>query len=156
MVYYYYFIITLFQANALAHSNAHSNKTTPPPPPGTQYPTCFPGHARTHSREDDYNCAGYEPGWTSEDCEKAGCCTDHALYHNASSKDEFWYGAVDPHTPLLPAFAPPYAQGAGAKTHLHTPKAMTYREQSHYCRFMIGHSLGRMDIPCFLTTFPFI
>ena len=38
----------------------------------------------------------------------------------------------------------------------HTPKAVTYHEQSHYCRFMIGHSLGRMDISYFLTTFPFI
>ena len=28
---------------------------------------------------------------------------------------------------------------------LHTPKAVTYHEQSHYCRFMIGHSLGRME-----------
>ena len=25
----------------------------------------------------------------------------------------------------------------------HTPKAVTYHEQSHYCRSMIGHSLGR-------------
>ena len=28
---------------------------------------------------------------------------------------------------------------------LHTPKAVTYHEEPHYCRFMIGHSLGRMD-----------
>ena len=35
--------------------------------------------------------------------------------------------------------------GAGAKTRLHTPKAVTYHEQPHYCRFMIGHSLGRME-----------
>ena len=35
--------------------------------------------------------------------------------------------------------------GAGAKTRLHTPKAVTYHEQSHCCRFMIGHSLGRME-----------
>ena len=27
---------------------------------------------------------------------------------------------------------------------IHTPKAVTYHEQSHYCRFMIGHSLGRV------------
>ena len=27
----------------------------------------------------------------------------------------------------------------------HTPKAVTYHEQSRCCRFMIGHSLGRMD-----------
>ena len=26
-----------------------------------------------------------------------------------------------------------------------TPKAVTYHEQPHYCRFMIGHSLGRME-----------
>ena len=26
-----------------------------------------------------------------------------------------------------------------SKRHLHTPKAVTYHEQSHYCRFMIGH-----------------
>ena len=25
------------------------------------------------------------------------------------------------------------------------PKAVTYHEQPHYCRFMIGHSLGRME-----------
>ena len=30
---------------------------------------------------------------------------------------------------------------AGAKTRLHTPKAVTYHEQPQYCRFMIGHSL---------------
>ena len=27
---------------------------------------------------------------------------------------------------------------------LHTPSAVTYHEQPDYCRFMIGHSLGRM------------
>ena len=31
------------------------------------------------------------------------------------------------------------------ETRLHTPKAVAYHEQSHYCRFMIGHSLGRME-----------
>ena len=35
--------------------------------------------------------------------------------------------------------------GAGTKTRLHTPKAVTYHEQPHYCRSMIGHSLGRME-----------
>ena len=35
----------------------------------------------------------------------------------------------------------------------HTPKAVTYHEQSHYCRFVIGHSLGRMDISFFLPHF---
>ena len=39
----------------------------------------------------------------------------------------------------------PSTLGAGAKTRLHTPKAVTYHEQSHYCGFMIGHSLGRME-----------
>ena len=39
----------------------------------------------------------------------------------------------------------PNTLGAGAKTRLHTPKAVTYHEQPHYCRFMIGHSLGRME-----------
>ena len=46
---------------------------------------------------------------------------------------------------------------AGAARRLcppHTPKGVTYHEQSHYCRFMIGHGLGRMDISYFLTTFP--
>ena len=57
----------------------------------------------------------------------------------------------------------------------HAPKAVTYHEQPHYCRFMIpcalgcghheqfyccrfmiGHSLERMDISYLLTTFPFI
>ena len=38
----------------------------------------------------------------------------------------------------------------------HTPNTVTYHEQSRYCRFMIGHSLGRMYISYFLTTFPFI
>ena len=43
----------------------------------------------------------------------------------------------------------PSTQGAGTdiKTHLHTPKAVAYHE-SHYCRCMIGHSLGRMDHNC--------
>ena len=27
---------------------------------------------------------------------------------------------------------------------INTPKAVTYHKQSHYCRFMIGHSPGRM------------
>ena len=35
--------------------------------------------------------------------------------------------------------------GAGAKTRLHTPKAVAYHEQPHYCRFRIGHSFGRME-----------
>ena len=39
----------------------------------------------------------------------------------------------------------PSTLGAGAKTRLHTPKDVTYREQTHYCRFMIGHSLVRME-----------
>ena len=39
----------------------------------------------------------------------------------------------------------PSTLGAGCKTRLHTPKAVTYHEQPHYCRFMIGHSLGRME-----------
>ena len=39
----------------------------------------------------------------------------------------------------------PSTLGAGAKTRLHTPNAVTYHEQPHYCRFMIGHSLGRME-----------
>ena len=38
-----------------------------------------------------------------------------------------------------------HVPGAGCKTRLHTPKAVTYHEQSHHCRFMIGHSLGRME-----------
>ena len=39
----------------------------------------------------------------------------------------------------------PSTLGAGAKTRLHTPQAVTYHEQPHCCRFMIGHSLGRME-----------
>ena len=39
----------------------------------------------------------------------------------------------------------PGTLGAGAKIRLHTPKAVAYHEQPHYCRFMIGHSLGRME-----------
>ena len=31
---------------------------------------------------------------------------------------------------------------------IHTPKAVAYHKQSHYCRFMIGHSLGRMGHYC--------
>ena len=27
---------------------------------------------------------------------------------------------------------------------LHAPKAVAYHEQSQYCRYMVGHSLGRM------------
>ena len=36
-----------------------------------------------------------------------------------------------------------------------SPKAVTYHDQSRYCRFVIGHSLGRMDSSYLLTTFPF-
>ena len=39
----------------------------------------------------------------------------------------------------------PSTLGAGAKTRLHAPKAVAYHAQPHYCRFMIGHSLGRME-----------
>ena len=39
----------------------------------------------------------------------------------------------------------PSTLGAGDKTRLHTPKAVTYHEQPHYCRFVIGHSLGRIE-----------
>ena len=39
----------------------------------------------------------------------------------------------------------PSTLGAGAKTRLHTPKAVTYHEQPDYCRFMIGHSLVRTE-----------
>ena len=42
----------------------------------------------------------------------------------------------------------PKVLGSDIKTHLHTPKAVTYHEQSQYCRFMIGHSLGRMESRC--------
>ena len=38
----------------------------------------------------------------------------------------------------------------------HTPKAVAYHEQSHYCRFMIGHSLGRMYISYFIITISLI
>ena len=39
----------------------------------------------------------------------------------------------------------PGTLGAGAKTRPNTPKAVTYHEQPHHGRFMIGHSLGRME-----------
>ena len=39
----------------------------------------------------------------------------------------------------------PSTLGAEAKTRLHTPKAVTYHEQPQYCRFMIGHSLVRVE-----------
>ena len=39
----------------------------------------------------------------------------------------------------------PSTLGAGAKTRLHTPKAVTYHEQYHTLYIMIGHSLGRME-----------
>ena len=38
----------------------------------------------------------------------------------------------------------PYTMGRKAEGG-HTPKAVTYHEQPHHCRFMIGHSLGRME-----------
>ena len=42
-------------------------------------------------------------------------------------------------------FVPLYAQGCDlsctAPLFPYTPKAVTYHEQPHYCRFMIGHSL---------------
>ena len=46
--------------------------------------------------------------------------------------------------------------GCTAPLSPHTPKAVTYHEQSQHCRFMIGHSLGRMGSSYFLTTFPFM
>ena len=49
-------------------------------------------------------------------------------------RDVFWLGLLGHGT-----------KGAGGKTHLHTPNAVTYHEQSQYCRFMIRHSLGRME-----------
>ena len=39
----------------------------------------------------------------------------------------------------------PGALSAGAKARLHTAKAVTYHEQTDYCRYMIGHSFGRME-----------
>ena len=42
----------------------------------------------------------------------------------------------------------PSTLGGGAKPRLHTPKAVTYHGEPHYCRFMIGHGLGRMDHYC--------
>ena len=39
----------------------------------------------------------------------------------------------------------PGTLGAGAKTRLHTPKSVTYHEQPHYCRFMIGLNLVRTE-----------
>ena len=39
----------------------------------------------------------------------------------------------------------PSTFGARANTRLHTPKAVTYHGQPRYCRFVIGHSLGRME-----------
>ena len=47
------------------------------------------------------------------------------LYYRTLStwiRDVFWLGPLGPGT-----------QGAGSKTHLHTPKAVTYHEQSQYC-----------------------
>ena len=38
------------------------------------------------------------------------------------------------------------ASGGTALFSPRTPKAVTYHEQSHYCRSMIGRSLGRMNI----------
>ena len=48
---------------------------------------------------------------------------------------------------LAPA---PKVLGSHTKTHLHTPKSVTYHEQLQYSRFMIGHSLGRMESRCSL------
>ena len=47
---------------------------------------------------------------------------------------------------LAPA---PKVLGSDIKTHLHTPKGVAYHEQSHYCRFTIGHSLARMESRCY-------
>ena len=55
--------------------------------------------------------------------------------------------------PIRPRLWPIITVGAcTAPSSPYTPKAVTY----HYCRCMIGHSLGRVDISCFVTTFPFI
>ena len=39
----------------------------------------------------------------------------------------------------------PSPVGAGVKALLHAPKAVTYHGQPHYCRGMMGHSLGLME-----------
>ena len=77
-------------AAALATARELAGGNFPPPPPGTVFPTCFPGHARTHTRAADCACPGYSKSWSSTDCEAAGCCTDAALYHNATDKAEYW------------------------------------------------------------------
>ena len=79
-----------YLAAALTTSNELKQSTNYTPPSGTTFPTCFPGHARSHSRT-DADCVGYKPNWSSEDCEKAGCCTDHSLYHNTTSVRGGWF-----------------------------------------------------------------
>ena len=39
----------------------------------------------------------------------------------------------------------PSTLGPGANARIHTPKAVAYHEQPHYCRSMLGHSLGLME-----------
>ena len=64
-----------------------------------------------------------------------GCAlTSTTLFQNTCSEN------LDLRCVLVPA--PLVRRG---KTRLHTPKAVTYHEQPHCCRFMIGHSLGRME-----------
>ena len=53
-----------------------------------------------------------------------------------------------PRTPKVPKVL-----GSNSKARLNTPKAVTYHEQSHCYRFMIGHSLGRMESRCCLRHF---
>ena len=69
------------------------------------------------------------------------------------------------YTPLLPRAltnilrtdrrrrAPAPAASCTAPLSPYTPKAVTYHEQSHNCRFVMGHSLGRMGIPISLPHF---
>ena len=65
--------------------------------------------------------------------------TPHCVCRSFCSRTLLW--RVRRLCPPIPAntFAPPYLQ---TPLPPHTPKAVTYHEQSHYCRFMIGHSLG--------------
>ena len=74
------------------------------------------------------------------------------IHHNQMWFRRIYYKNLNSRRVLVGTVGAPHPRcwDAIAKTHLNTPKAVTYHEQSHCYRFMIGHSLGRMESRCCL------
>ena len=66
----------------------------------------------------------------------------HAFINLRKMFNTLWYLYGRPH---VWSGTTSYKRKCGKKIgNIHTPKAVTYHKQSHYCSFMIGYSLGRM------------